>query len=75
MSPSASTLIISLLVTVTSRPAISDTNFLRVEGPKLMLGNEEVYLSGANLPWVNYGNDFGNAQPNGVACTLQVGRC
>ena len=47
-------------------------DFLRVDGSKLMLGDNEVFLSGANLPWVNYGNDFGNAQPNGVACTLQA---
>ena len=74
MSRVASTVTFFLLVTVTSRAAIADTNFLRVEGSKLVLGDEEVYLSGANLPWVNYGNDFGNAQPNGVACALQADR-
>ena len=64
---------IFLLVTITTTAIADSTNFLRVEGSKLVLGDEEVYLSGANLPWVNYGNDFGNAQPNGVACTLQAG--
>ena len=69
MSPIiASTLTIILLVIATAE----SKDFLRVEGSNLMLGGEEVFLSGANLPWVNYGNDFGNAQPNGVACTLQA---
>ena len=75
MSPSAFYLAILLLVTVTTKAVLAETNFLRVEGSKLMLGDSEVYLSGANLPWVNYGNDFGNAKPNGVACTLQVSGC
>ena len=68
MSPIASALTISLLVIATAE----SKDFLRVDGSKLMLGGDEVFLSGANLPWVNYGNDFGNAQPNGVACTLQA---
>ena len=49
----------------------NSTVFLRVEGSRLFLGDGEVFLSGANLPWLNYGNDFGNAQPNGKACALQ----
>ena len=49
----------------------NSTVFLRVEGSRLFLGGAEVFLSGANLPWLNYGNDFGNAQPNGKACALQ----
>jgi mannan endo-1,4-beta-mannosidase len=32
---------------------------------------KKVFLSGANQPWINYGNDFGNAQPNGQVCDLQ----
>ena len=51
--------------------AQNSTVFLRAEGSQLFLGDDEVFLSGANLPWVNYGRDFGNAQPNGVACALQ----
>ena len=31
----------------------------------------QVFLSGANQPWINYGNDFGNGQTNGQACALQ----
>ena len=53
--------------------AQNSTVFLRVEGSQLVLGSDEVFLSGANLPWLNYGKDFGNAQPNGVACALQGG--
>ena len=73
MSPAAIEPILSilLLVTLTSTVTFVETNFLRVEGSKLMLGDEEVYLSGANLPWINFGNDFGNAQPNGKKCSLQ----
>ena len=71
MSPIASALTVSLLATATVKIA-DGKDFLRVDGSKLVLGGEEVFLSGANLPWVNYGNDFGNAQPNGVACTLQA---
>ena len=71
MSPIASKLTTFLLVTATVKIA-DGKDFLRVDGSKLVLGGEEVFLSGANLPWVNYGNDFGNAQPNGVACTLQA---
>jgi mannan endo-1,4-beta-mannosidase len=51
--------------------AQQETTYLRVEGSKFLFGNSEVYLSGANLPWISYGNDFGNAQPNGIACALQ----
>ena len=69
MSQIASTLTIFLLVIIATAES---KDFLRVDGSKLVLGGEEVFLSGANLPWVNYGNDFGNAQPNGVACTLQA---
>ena len=69
MSPISSTLTIFLLVIIATAES---KDFLRVDGSKLVLGGEEVFLSGANLPWVNYGNDFGNAQPNGVACTLQA---
>eukprot|EP01084_Bolivina_argentea_P208473 355418_1 len=29
-----------------------------------------VFLSGANQPWDQYGNDFGNNQANGVFCNL-----
>ena len=64
--------VIAILLLVTVTTAIADsTNFLRVEGSRLFLGDGEVFLSGANLPWLNYGNDFGNAQPNGKACALQ----
>ena len=72
MSPRATAPTLSiLLLIITYRVTIAETNFLRVEGSKLMLGDEEVYLSGANLPWINFGNDFGNAQPNGKKCSLQ----
>merc|ERR1711907_696469 len=32
---------------------------------------KRVFLSGANQPWIDYGNDFGNNQTNGKICSLQ----
>ena len=67
----AATLTVLLLTLCGLGFAQDSTVFLRVEGSQLVLGDDEVFLSGANLPWLNYGNDFGNAQPNGKACALQ----
>jgi len=36
--------------------------FLQVQGNKFVYGDDEVYLSGTNTGWINYGNDFGNNQ-------------
>lgn len=49
----------------------TDPAFLEVDGRSLTFRGQEVFLSGANQPWVSYGNDFGNNQPNGIRCTLQ----
>ena len=65
---------VTVLLLALSRLAAAQDNstvFLRVEESQFYLGDAEVFLSGANLPWLNYGNDFGNAQPNGKACALQ----
>ena len=32
---------------------------------------KRVFLSGANQPWIDYGNDFGNNQTNGKVCALR----
>ena len=48
-----------------------DVAFLSVNGTALVFRGKPVFLSGANQPWVNYGNDFGNNQPNSIRCTLQ----
>jgi hypothetical protein len=45
--------------------------FLAVNGTSLKFRGQEVFLSGANQPWVNYGSDFGNNQSNAVRCDLQ----
>ena len=71
--PRATTFTVLLLALCGLGFAQDSTVFLRVEGSQLVLGDNEVFLSGANLPWLNYGNDFGNAQPNSVACALQGG--
>lgn len=44
---------------------------LAVSGSGFTLRGNPVFLSGANLAWLDYGNDFGNKQSNGVACALQ----
>ena len=37
----------------------------------LSFDRKPVFLSGANLAWIDYGNDFGNNQSNAKACQLQ----
>ena len=71
MSRAVTVLLLALCTLLAARAQDNSTVFLRVEGSRLFLGDAEVFLSGANLPWLNYGNDFGNAQPNGKACALQ----
>lgn len=36
--------------------------YLEVSGLDLMYNGEKVFLSGMNIAWDNYGNDFGNGQ-------------
>ena len=71
MSRAVTVLLLALSRLAAARAQDNSTVFLRVEGSQFYLGDTEVFLSGANLPWLNYGNDFGNAQPNGKACALQ----
>lgn len=49
------------------------TGFLQVDkASKTFLFNQKrVFLTGANQPWIDYGNDFGNNQTNGKVCALQ----
>ncbi len=35
---------------------------LTIEGKKFYYGPDQVYLSGTNPAWINYGYDFGNNQ-------------
>ena len=37
-------------------------SFLQVNGTRLSFKGKEVFLSGANQAWINYGCDFGNDQ-------------
>ena len=48
-------------------------NFLAVDKATktFTLGGKRVFLSGANQPWINYGDDFGNNQTNGKICALR----
>lgn len=49
----------------------AETEFLRAEKTKLVFRGNEVFLSGANQPWIQYGRDFGNNQTNGLRCELE----
>jgi len=66
--------LIGFVCTVASLPHnASTTSFLSVDkaGHFFSFGGQQVFLSGANQPWIDYGNDFGNNQPNGKICALQ----
>ena len=49
------------------------TSFLEVNRSTntFSFNGQRVFLSGANQPWIDYGNDFGNHQSNGKICSLQ----
>eukprot|EP01084_Bolivina_argentea_P060860 111180_1 len=49
---------------------ISTASFLQINGTKFLYNNHEVFLSGVNQPWVSFGSDFGNNQPNAIFCEL-----
>ena len=51
---------------------VLSTDYLSVDSATktFVLNGKSVFLSGVNQPWVNYGNDFGNNQPNSVFCQL-----
>ena len=38
----------------------------------LSFNNRDVFLSGANLAWIDYGRDFGNNQSTSKACKLEA---
>ncbi|KAK3785915.1 hypothetical protein RRG08_033023 [Elysia crispata] len=44
---------------------------LSVSGNHFMLNGEKVFLSGGNLPWINYAYDFGNNQWAGVKSRVE----
>lgn len=48
----------------------NESSFLSVEGTSLVYDGSQVFLSGANQPWVSYGQDFGNNQSNSIRCEL-----
>ena len=58
----------SVFLVAATLGAAAASSFLSVQGGNLPLGGEPVFLSGANLPWIQYGADFGNAQSNALAC-------
>ena len=49
------------------------TQRLEVHGTKFMYNGSEVFLNGMNQAWIDYGNDFGNSQPNSKYCSLRDG--
>jgi mannan endo-1,4-beta-mannosidase len=52
-------------------PLVSATDFLKVEGDHFTLRGSQVFLSGGNQAWIDYGNDFGNGQSYSKRCDLQ----
>jgi len=46
-------------------------HFLTVSNGNLLFNGAPAFLSGANLAWINYGNDFGNNQSHGHFCALR----
>jgi len=61
------------LVVATLLSVVSASNFLSVNKSDntFSFNGQRVFLSGANQPWIDYGNDFGNNQTNGKICSLQ----
>ncbi|GFR82385.1 endo-1,4-beta-mannanase 1 [Elysia marginata] len=39
---------------------------LKVSGNQIQFKGQKVFLSGGNLPWINYAHDFGNNQWSGI---------
>ena len=46
-------------------------SFLKATASGFSYAGKDVFLSGANLAWINYGNDFGNDQSNAIKCKLE----
>ena len=72
------TLYVALLataITAAERNADPYPSFLGTTATKgaatFTFRGQNVFLSGANLAWINYGNDFGNNQTNGQKCKLR----
>ena len=65
-------LFIVLIILFTSTSLTTSTShFLTVNSTGLSYANKPVFLSGANLAWVNYGRDFGLNQSQAKAQALQ----
>ena len=72
MSTITSTIcILSSLFFFTMLCAGDNVAFLKVDTTSLTFRGNEIFLSGANQPWIQYGDDFGNNQSNGIHCELQ----
>eukprot|EP00948_MAST-09A_sp_MAST-9A-sp1_P002901 g2901.t1 len=71
-----SVLFLLLFVTVLSAAGIkthdtSSTKRITVKDSTLQFDGKQIFLSGANLPWVQYGDDFGNNQSTSVRQSLE----
>ena len=49
---------VSLLVLA----CLTGAQYLQVSGQNFILNGKQVYLSGMNIAWYQYGRDFGNGQ-------------
>lgn len=75
LPPPPATLALALAAVACAATAVASTvspSYLAVNGSTgLVFNGKPVFLSGANLAWIDYGNDFGNNQSNAKACALQ----
>ena len=58
----------AILLVLFSIDLLSANEFLSINksSKTFQYNGKTVFLNGANQPWYNYGEDFGNNQPNGV---------
>lgn len=59
------------LATALLSACVSATDYLKVSGSTFTLRGNEVFLSGGNQAWIDYGQDFGNGQAFSKRCDLQ----
>jgi len=64
-------MLLVFLLVLSAVSSHASSNFLGTNGTSLSFNGKDVFLSGANMPWINYGNDFGNNQSLGHRCQLE----
>ena len=62
---------ITAAISAAAAKATQTTEFLKVDNLEFTFAGKDVFLSGANQAWINYGYDFGNDQSQSERCGLQ----